>query len=438
MVIEYCAIARGLYKLLFIYTIDYIDYLTYIFNKMAATAKASPNAEPDDKLGKLSSFLEGKGLQSKSTDIEPRDFFWDQLPKYTASGMIALTIIEVLSTLAGESVKCLTPHAGFTRDQSDYINNYCDRHAPPAQYYPLALVVQAICIVIPHFLWVTLFYGQFQDFFSLATELDRRKDNLIGDYALKNSLIVKNLNDKFGKGKKIPWIFLSYLAKLVLQVAVVAAAFGVNGDYFAYNKFLPSFPCPPPPAGLNCTSADGPLCITYNDSVGVFADLFLFDLEADWPFKYQVNCVLSTVNTFQAVWILNMILLIITILAHFAGIVWSMMRHTEQLNWKETADFIFHSGLEGSEYQASSYLESIREMKVFALYRITSDFKFLFLKLHRYDAGLAKVFHDLMIGNFIETEIQAQHEVLSYYSKTKDGKCKFSLYCKCKSYFCIV
>ena len=393
---------------------------------MAAGVKALPvsdtlpSAEPDDKFGKISSFLEGKGIQSSSTDIEPRDFFWDQLPKYAASGMIALTIIEVLSTLSGESVKCLTPHAGFTRDQSDYINNYCDRHAPPAQYYPLALVVQAICIVIPHFLWVSLFYGQFQDFFYLATELDRRKDNLIGDYALKNSLIVKNLDNKFGKGKKIPWIFLSYLAKLVLQVLFVVAAFGVNGGYFAYNKFLPSFPCPPPPGGLNCTSADGPLCITYNDSVGVFADFFLFDLEADWPFKYQVNCVLSTVTTFQAVWILNIILLIMTILAHFAGIVWSVMRHTEQLNWKETADFIFHSGLEGSEYRALGYLESIKKREVL-LYRITSDFKFLLLKLHRHDAGIAKVFHDLVVDNFIKDEIQAQHEVLSYYLKTQDG-----------------
>ena len=38
---------------------------------------------------------EGKGKKDEGTSLEPKDFFWDQFPKYISSAILALTVLNV-------------------------------------------------------------------------------------------------------------------------------------------------------------------------------------------------------------------------------------------------------------------------------------------------------------------------------------------------------
>ena len=356
-----------------------------------AVAKVT-DADPKNQIGEAASAIE----DAKGSN----DFFWDSVMRYTAAGMVALTILGqaviALVELIGGTVKCLTPNSNFNRDQNFFINEYCDRYAPLTQYLPWVLILQALAILAPQFLWKSWFNGKLRFFFERAKTLDRDRDSRTGKYGLKNFKIMQALKEEFGKSTR-PWMFMSYVFKLLVQLFIVLLAYALHGTIFGYNVFHPIFFCPPVAEGqVPCTQLQS------NDSCSISTT------DTDWPFDFNVHCVLASLITQRVVWILNLMLLLLTAVAVLVGLVWCFLRHTQFLNWKQAARFSFKSSLNADHFVAKRFWDTIRKPK---RYRICTDFEFLFMKLQRFDAGLAKVLRNVLIANEIHRQEIHLHEV---------------------------
>ena len=366
---------------------------------MTDTVAKVTDADPKNQIGEAASAIE---------DVKgSNDFFWDSVMRYTAAGMVALTILGqaviALVELIGGTVKCLTPNSSFNRDQSFFINEFCDRYAPLTQYLPWALILQALAILAPHFIWKSWFSGKLRFFFERAKTLDRDRDSRSGEYDLKNFKIMKALKEEFGKSAR-PWMFMSYVLKLFVQLFTVLLAYGLHGSVLAYHVFHPSFFCPPVPEGeVPCTKLQS------NDFCNITTD------DSDWPFDFNVHCVLASLITQRVVWVLNLVLLLLTAVAVCIGLVWCFLRHTQFLNWKQAALFSFESSLNAEHFVAKRLWDTLRRP---TLYRISTDFKFLFMKLQRFDAGLAKVLRNVLIADIIQSKEISSQEVHKY---NKDG-----------------
>ena len=369
--------------------------------KMTEAVQKVTSADPKNQIGEAASAIE----DIKGSD----DFFWDSVIRYTSAGMVALTILGqaviALVELIGGTVKCLTPNSSFNRDQSFFINEFCDRYAPVTQYLPWVLILQALAILAPQFMWKSWFRGRLRFFFERAKTLDRDRNSQSGQYDLKNFKIMRALREEFGKSRR-PWMYISYVFTLVVQLATVVLASGLHGSIFAYSVFHPTFFCPP-------VGRDEVLCtkLGLNDSC-VFATS-----DPDWPFDFHVHCVLSSLITQRVVWVLNLVLLVLTALAVCIGLIWCFLRHTQSLSWTQAALFSFESSLHPDHFVAKPIWRCNPR-----LYRISSDFRFLFMKLQRFDAGLAKVLRDVIIADIVQKkEIHSQEEQKYIVGVTSDG-----------------
>ena len=370
---------------------------------MADTVAKVTNADPKNQIGEAASAIE----DAKGSN----DFFWDSVMRYTAAGMVALTILGqaviALVELIGGTVKCLTPDSRFNRDQSFFINEYCDRYAPLTQYLPWVLILQALAILAPQFLWKSWFSGKLRFFFERTKTLDRDRDSRTGKYGLKNFKIMQALKEEFGKSAR-PWMFMSYVVKLLAQLGTVVLAYTLHGTIFAFDVFHPTFFCPPVGEGqVPCTQ------LQTNDSCSISTG------DSDWPFDFNVHCVLSSLITQRVVWVLNLVLLLLTAVAVLFGFVWCFLRHTQFLNWKQAALFSFESSLNADHFVAKRFMHTLRRPK---LYRISTDFEFLFMKLQRFDAGLAKVLRNVLIADEIYRQEIHSQEVCKYINNGACGE----------------
>jgi len=81
---------------------------------------------------------------------------------------------------------------------TQYINNYCSGNLPPTQFFPVFIVVHAILIALPHYLWLNLYGDNFDFFFDLALQLKPIKTK--GKYEETNFTIVSELDSAFCEG----------------------------------------------------------------------------------------------------------------------------------------------------------------------------------------------------------------------------------------------
>lgn len=349
-------------------------------------------------------------VKGDDVDVLPDDFFWDSIVQYLASGMIALTLLGqvaiALVEVTSGTVKCFTLNENFTRDQNVYVNDYCDRYSPNTRYLSWVLILQALAVVVPHFLWRSWYKGKFRFFFKLVKSLDRDRNSKSGQYDLKNFKTMRALREEFGgKSKPIPWMFITYVLKLILQLVFVLIAFPIHATEFGFEQYHPSFFCPPVAQGeVLCTK------LRLNESCSIN--------RTDWPFDFQVYCVIVSLSTQSVVWVVNMVALIFTALALIIGLIWCCLRHTEFLNWKQAALFSFESTLNADHFVAKSLRNTLGRPK---LYRITTEFKFLFMKLQWFDAGLAKVLRELLIDDLVQRMIVKNNELqASNFSRKQD------------------
>ena len=327
------------------------------------------------------------GLPTKGDEFN--DFFWDLLVKYACSAMVALTLLDILSSIRGDSVQCMTP-SNFTRDQGAFVNNYCTQYTPPTDFFAFYLVAQATLIFGVHFLWYSWFSGKFCYFLALATSLERHRESKTGDYSLENFVIAKALLKSFGCSKSI---YRWYIVKLVVQFLVSGFSIWFNFDSNIFGNYDPSFICPD-----NST-----------------------EIPTTWPIgSYRIPCVLTSLVLLVAVRWLNVILLCGIVLAVLYGFIWCLWDHKSRLNWAMVARFSFYSGLPPSSYVPKGFRQRYGCTSYFYKYRIRTDFEFLFLKLFREDAGHAKVLREVLIDDIIRREEKIHLERLSLWRQISD------------------
>ena len=394
----------------------------------------------DNKTGGL---LEGEDKKPPSdTSIEPKDFYWDQILFYLVSAILGLSFLDIsVEFFRGSVVQCFIPD-GPTRDQVAYLNNYCYGSLPDSQYYLIFILISALLIIAPHYMWNSYFGAHFDFFFDLVRKLDRLRDTKTGEYNPLNFELVKKLEKKFCKFNT--WIFRLYKLKLISQLVISIVILLANWFYFSSDDFNETFSCPANDVYLNSST---------------------------WPLEGNVSCVYNSLNL---LWFLRMAafgLVSASILFIIIGIVWCFIRHSNELGAKEIAEFCDVSCLVPEEYTFPSARNVLKEimsfgkdsrlvwqchkstqqsfdkedqdensgngcsfagffsaLSEFCRPRICNDLDFLLMKLYFADSGHGQVFKDIQIHKEIQIKNEHDHELLHLlnrmhldYTKQKKG-----------------
>ena len=331
--------------------------------------------------------LEGRPDEEHNT-FRPREFFWDSVTLYVVSVIIALAAIDVLTEfIRGSNVSCFpSDDVEISDHRNDYIRDFCSAHIPNTQYFPAFIVVHAILIAIPHYLWLNHYGGNFEFFFVQASLLDRLRDEKTGEYSDNNKLILQQLTGAFATYKK-NWMFNLYVAKLFIQLVLTIAGFITAVVLF--TDFEGTFYCPQD--------------FTINDTVTEF-----------WPLNVQAKCVFTSLRLFGTIRVADLILLALLILSFIWSLVWCFSSHATELGSQEVADFSFQTGIL-PEYHVPplrtspclSLLHHRLSHYVYVIFssvplpftkpRISTNLDFMVMKLYRTDSGLGHVFRELQV-----------------------------------------
>ena len=318
-----------------------------------------------------------EGRDGKKNEF--REFFWDSVVLYVVYSIIALAAIDALTEyIRGSNVACRV------NSDTQYINNYCSGNLPPTQFFPVFIVVHAILIALPHYLWLNLYGDNFDFFFGLALELKPIKKK--GEYEETNFTIVSELDSAFNTFRQ-NWMFPVYFLKLVLQLCITLCGFVVV--IVIFTDFNETFDCPH----------------NFNAS----------DKDPFWPKSTTVQCVFTTLRLLSLIRIADLVLLALVILGFSWAIVWSIRPHSAELGSKDIARFSFQTGLLPRFYvrdfcspragkhnfcfpRAGKFKNFMQTVYSFmpwtALHgpRISSDLDFMLLKLFRTNGGLGYTF----------------------------------------------
>ena len=294
--------------------------------EIAATTKHDKetltNQEPSDK--KPSSVT---GNISGDTPVTQKDFYWDQILFYLVSAILGLSFLDVSIEFFRDSsiIKCYIFDTTITRDQVAYLNNYCYSSLPNSQYYLIFILISALIIIAPHYLWMSYFGAYFDFFFDLAKKLHCLQDTKTGEYNPYNFELVKKLEQKFSSSN--PWMFRCYKLKLLAQLGVCLIVETVNAFYFEADDFNESFLCPTDTGLLNTTV---------------------------WPIPEQLNCVYNSLTLLYFLRNTALGLVAAAIVVIMIGLVWCFLPHTTELGAKDIAAFCNVFCLPPEEYTLPS------------------------------------------------------------------------------------
>ena len=335
--------------------------------------------------------LEGrpKGEDGKN---QPREFFWDSIVLVVVFSIIGLTAVDVISEyVRGSTVECFAVLEGLgsTTDPESYINNFCADYVSVSQYFPVFMIVHAILIGIPHYLWLNHYGGSFEFFFQLTSSLERLRDYEAGEYSEKNYLIVEQLDDAFAVYKR-NWMFYLYVAKLTLQWLLTVAGFIVAIVFF--TDFNTNFLCP---QTLNETFED-PMWLLPNQ---------------------QANCVFASLRLIELIRVADLVLLAAVVLGLTWSLMWCASTHSSELGTKDVAKFSFQSGLAPKYYVPklpvprcckgcrNTLHKLFTSIPWFSIRgpRIKTDLDFMVMKLFRTDGGLGHVLREVQIYKEIKS-----------------------------------
>ena len=256
------------------------------------------------------------------TPITPKDFYWDQILFYLVSAILGLSFLDIsVEFFRGSIIQCYIANTAATRDQVAYFNNYCYGSLPNSQYYLIFILISALIIIAPHYLWTSYFGAYFDFFFDLAKKLHRLRDTNTGEYSPYNFELVKKLEQKFSSSN--PWMFRWYKLKLLAQLGVCIIVQAVNAFYFDAEDFDESFPCPTDTSLLNTTV---------------------------WPLPEQLTCVYNSLTLLYFLRNTALGLVTAAIVVCIIGLVWCYAHHTTELGAKDIAAFCDASCLPPEEF----------------------------------------------------------------------------------------
>ena len=325
-------------------------------------------------------------LEDRAEDAKPREFFWDSVTKYVVGIILGLAALDTITEyVRGSSISCRLPDGSAASD--DFINNYCSANVPRSEYFPAFIAIHAILILIPHSLWINRYESYFVFFFTQCKQLDRTRNPDTGVYSENNYLIVDQLDQAFTTYKQ-NGMFLSYIAKVLLQLILTLVAFFVAVFYF--TDFSVVFLCP---SSFSNATIERSSAARY------------------WPLTEQVTCVYNSMRLFSVLRIADLFLLAILTL----GYIWSLLSctasHSSILGTDQIAKFSFQSSISPRFYVfGSSALHNVSSpVRAFLQAVINSipylgsgqyirtDLDFLMLKLFRTDSGLGVVLREMQI-----------------------------------------
>ncbi len=339
---------------------------------------------------------------NKEDGIKPREFFWDNIVLFVVSSIIGLAAIDVVTEfIRGGDVSCFSPQGvELSEAQGAYINSFCAGSLPSGAYIPAFMVIHAVLITLPHYLWLNHYGGNFDFFFQLASSLKRLREK--GEHVHENLVIVNQLETTFSTyGRNA--IFTFYVLKLIAQLFFSLIGIGFVIGFF-FQSFDSNFMCP-------------------RDFDNSTEDQF-------WPLETDVVCVFEALGLLQTLWWAEIALLAFVVLGLFWALIWCLSTHSSELGAKAVAQFSFQSGLAPTFYVPSVPAPRWLRRCFTSLPwvsgsgpRIRSDLDFLLLKLYRTDNGLGHVFREVQIEKEIKTLADDDQRRLHLHS-SKQGNLK--------------
>lgn len=303
-------------------------------------------------------------------DISAGELFWDKLILFLATFIAALTAVDVLTELlrGGTAAVCFVPgELNASESDDSFIQNFCSRSVPDTQYLPIFVLIHGVLIGAIHYVWKSSFTSRFHYFFSLAKTLARVRDEKTGLFPPQNANIVRRLQVEFSAYSHRV-VFTWYQIKLVVQV--IAAVVSLLVSFFVFDNFDVEFKCPRP------------------------------NLETSiWPYPGEtVDCIFTSLRLFWLVRVVDVTLLFLIIICLVWGLLWSVLRHPNELSARDASLFSFTTGLDSSYYVPKSALQNLSGFKFseiklrFFVPQISTDLDFFRMLLYRTDSSLAHAF----------------------------------------------
>ena len=329
-----------------------------------------------EDLPKLKQILEEKTSTSKA---EPKPFIWDSIIFSIASAIVALSVSGLIVDFFRSdeySLACYRNGTFKNRPQYTYINSYCHKHLPFADYFQVALVLHAVFLIVPHYLWKVSVSAQFDTFFSYATKIETLIEEDTGKYPLKNYSIANNLQREFGGDRK--FIFIFYIAKLILQLLVVFILISMNIVLFADINTNITFQCSEDDEGSQ-----------------------LFDnVTCAYPKKLYIN----------VLQVFDYILLGVAVMVLTFGVCWCLL-YNHPLAADKIAKFCYESSIDAMHYEPSKNHLGWFQMK--------NDLGFLLASLSATNSGRGRIFKNVFVENInsrkfvVEKDIPNQNQVIT-------------------------
>ena len=298
-----------------------------------------------------------------SSNLEPKPLFWDSIIFSLASIIVGLSISSVIVDFFKSSDISVTCFSELeNRAQYTYINSYCHKYLPIADYFSVALLIHAAALVIPHYLWKVYFSAKFDSFFSHAAKLETLLDRDTGEYSHKNYNIVEFLQREFCDENIV---FTMYTTKIILQILFVLSALAVNLAVFTNINFDITFEC-------------------YDDNER--SQLF-GNVTCAYPKKLYIN----------VLQVADYVLLVVALMVLVFSLCWCLLyNHSTE---DEIAQFCYDSCIDAKYCKPSK--------RWLTWYQLKNDFKFLLVLLLATNAGLGRVFKSILIERIISQKFNA-------------------------------
>ena len=318
---------------------------------------------------------EDSRLESIRADphLEPKLFFWDNIIFYLATAILGLSVSNIIVDFVRpepNTVACYTAPGNTSRDQTVYINNYCNQHLPFTENFTLALVIHGAAILAPYYLWKAYFSARIDFFFTHAAKLETLRERDTGEYPHKNFSVVDYMHREFHEKRDI---LIGYIIK-------TAAQFGIA-------------------------------LLSLSISAGVFQD---FDVEFDCPRRTEhrlfgkVTCVYAKLRFIAILQWVDYALLTVSLLVLLYGLYWCVIGSHPELEYENTSQFCYASCINSKFYKATKR------------YRLQNDKEFLLVWLFATNTGLGRVFKSIQIVNKIRHELDAHFESLDNYDSMRN------------------
>ena len=323
----------------------------------------------------MNKLWDSAGRKHNENVLLQREFFWDTaIASVVFSLWILVALDFVIESIRGSEVVCSPPYSNITTDEVNYINQYCTSNLPLGVHISTAMLIIGMLVLFPHYLWSYHFNATMKLFFQLVGTLQRNKEDT-GNYLTNDVIMVKGLEESFSAGT----IFYLYILKIGFQLAFVITGF-VFAIVFFHGEFEPLFICPN----------------TFNDLL---------------PIATDVTCVFHPLNLLKALWIADILLLLLGGCFLVMALIWCFSTHPKELGSYNIANFLYHYGIPSKYYVSKASLfhlhcigsmfqlaPSIRRISC-SEPRIRTNLDFLIMKLHYSDGILASVLSEIRTKN---------------------------------------